>query len=158
MSKNKWIGIIALVVALIIVAVVIIVALDPFGSKSSDEIISDEKNDSEKIDTVKTDNDKIEGEWYWYSLKRNGEEDEDNDRDADGNIAILNFSEDGTVTIAQPAPSYYDEEYLYGTAPYSYSGGKITFDGETLDCKISGNRMTWTGIVDGDNIKAELKR
>lgn len=33
MSKNKWIGIIALVVALIIVAVVVIVVLDPFGGK-----------------------------------------------------------------------------------------------------------------------------
>lgn len=132
MSKNKWIGIIALVVALIIVAVVVIVVLDPFGGK-------------------------IEGEWYLYSVEVDGEV-QDNDRDSAGNIAIYTFSEDGTVTIASPAPSYYDEEYLYNTLPYSYSDGKLSSDGDAFDCKISGNKMTWTGIVDGDNIKAELKR
>lgn len=136
MSKNKWIGIIALVVALIIVAVVVIVVLDPFGGK-------------------------IEGEWYLYSVEVDGEV-QDNDRDSAGNIAIFTFSEDGTVTIARPAPSYYDEEYLYGTATYSYSDGKITIDGETLDweldCNISGNKMTWTGTAEGMSVKLELKR
>ena len=126
MSKNKWIGIIALIIAV----VVVIVVLDPFG-------------------------DKIEGAWYLYHVEADGEVEDISEK---SDMSIYTFSEDGTVTVANPAPSYYDEDYIYKTYSYSYSDGKMTADGDTFDCEINGDKMSWSGVSDGISIKAEFMR
>lgn len=128
MNKNKRIGIIVLIIA-VIAAIVI---FDPFGGN-------------------------IEGEWYLYHVEADGKV-ESIRQDSTKSMPSYNFSDDGTVTIARPVAGYYNTKYSYDKYTYSYSKGKITIDGIVLDCKISGDKMTWSGEVDGKSVKIEFKR
>lgn len=128
MEKSKHSGLILVIIAVIAT----IVIFDPFGGN-------------------------IEGEWYLYHVEADGKV-ESIRQDSTKSMPSYNFSDDGTVTIARPVAGYYNTKYSYDTYTYSYSKGKITMDGIVLDCKISGEKMTWSGEVDGTSVKIEFKR
>lgn len=131
MTKNKYTGVIVLIIA--VIAAIII--FDPFGSK-------------------------IEGEWYVYYVEVDGESGSLR-QDSTESMPSFNFSDDGTVTMAYQVAdysSYNGTKYSYDTATYSYSKGKLALDGDVFDCKISGDKMTLSGEVNGKSLKFELKR
>lgn len=128
MEKSKYSGLILVIIA--VIAAIII--FDPFGGK-------------------------IEGEWYMYYAEMGGEV-QSMRQDSTKYLQSYNFSDDGTVTVATPIDGYYGTKCSYKTYTYSYSKGEITMDGTILDCKISGEKMTWSGEVDGTSVKIEFKR